>query len=65
MLFPSPEDRFVLDAEDLPLLRQQLELKLKVLDVAEQTTAVARRQAQAQLEDVGMVEQKLQDQASG
>jgi len=55
------EERYVLDAEDLPLLRQQLELKLKALELAEQTSVAARRKTEAHLQDVGVVEQKLRE----
>lgn len=65
MVFPRVEDRFVLDAEDLPMLRQQLELKLKLLDLAEQASSVARRRAEAHLADIGIVEQKLQKDGGG
>ena len=53
--------RVVLDADDLPALKRQLELRLKVLEVAEHATAAVREQLEQRLLDVSNVEQSLRE----
>jgi hypothetical protein len=53
-----PEERFVLDAADLPLLRQHLELRLKML---ERTAEAARQRVDAQLDDIRKTEEALRE----
>jgi hypothetical protein len=55
----NPAEQFLLSPEDLPLLKQQLELKMKVLQLAEDANALAKKQVQTKLTDVARVEKKL------
>ena len=51
----------VVNAEDLPILRAQLELKLKMAQTAEEMSKVVMRNVQERLEDIAEVEQILAD----
>jgi hypothetical protein len=56
---PRIEERLVLNAEDLPLLKRELELKLKMAQFAEEASIKAKQQVEAQLQDVAYAEQRL------
>jgi hypothetical protein len=45
-------ERFVLSAEDLPLLKAQLEISLKKVEIAESLTVRAREQLEKHLRDI-------------
>ena len=65
VVFPEVNQRFVLEPEHLPMLKRQLELKLKMVEVAEHASATARQQVEAHLKDVETVEKALRERPSG
>jgi len=56
----NPAEQFVLSPEDLPLFKQELELKMKVLALADDATALAKKRVQTKLADIARVEKKLE-----
>jgi len=56
----DPGEQFLLSPEDLPLFKQELELKMKVLEVADDATALAKKRVQTKLADIARVEKKLE-----
>jgi hypothetical protein len=56
----NPAEQFLLSPEDLPLFRQELELKMKVLELADDATALAKKRVQTKLADIASVEKKLE-----
>jgi hypothetical protein len=55
----NPAEQFFLSPEDLPLFKQELELKMKVLNLADDATALAKKRVQTKLSDIASVEKKL------
>jgi hypothetical protein len=55
----NPAEQFVLSPEDLPLFKQELELKIKMLEIADDATALARKRIGTKLEDVARAEKQL------
>jgi hypothetical protein len=53
---PAP---FVLSSEDLPALKRELELKLKMLAVADEASSLSRQRIETKLADIGAVEKAL------
>ena len=56
----NPAEHFVLSPEDLPLFKQELELKLKMLELADDATALAKKRIGTKLADIAGVEKKLE-----
>jgi hypothetical protein len=56
----NPAAQFRLSPEDLPLFKQELELKMKVLELADDATALAKKRVQTKLADIASVEKKLE-----
>jgi hypothetical protein len=54
-------EQFFLSPEDLPLFKKELELKMKVLQLADDTTALARERVQTTLTDIARIEKKLDE----
>lgn len=52
-------ERFVLEPEQLPLLKRELELRLKLLETAEFAVETRRQQIRSHLADVDRVEEQL------
>jgi hypothetical protein len=57
----NPGEQFLLSPEDLPLFKQELELKMKMLEIADDATALARKRIGTKLADVARVEKKLEE----
>jgi len=64
----NPWDEVVLPAEpalfspeDLPLLREQLELRMKMLALADDATALARNRVRSKLADIAQAEEELKN----
>ncbi|MED7928044.1 hypothetical protein SMD20_27545 [Nonomuraea sp. LP-02] len=56
---PRVQPRLLLDAADLPLLKRDLEVKLKMAQYAQDAAARARAQVEAQLRDLATAEAQL------
>ena len=56
----NPTEHFVLSPDDLPLFKQELELKMKVLELADDASALAKKRIQTKLADIAGVEKKLE-----
>jgi hypothetical protein len=56
---PKVQEHLVLDAADLPVLKRELEMKLKMAEFAQDVSARAREQVEAQLREVALAEQHL------
>lgn len=56
----NPAEQFHLSPEDLPLFKQELELKIKVLELVNDATALAKKRVQTKLADIASVEKKLE-----
>jgi hypothetical protein len=56
----NPAEQFLLSPEDLPLFKQELELKLKMLEIADDATALAKKRIGTKLADLSRVEKKLE-----
>ena len=56
----NPAEQFLLSPEDLPLFKQELELKMKMLEVADDATRLAKKRIGTKLADVARVEKKLE-----
>ncbi len=54
---------FVLSPEDLPKLRRQIEFKLQLLALADQTSALAKQQLETKLEDIANMQEALKEDA--
>jgi hypothetical protein len=59
----NPVDQVTLSVDDLPLFRQELQLKMKVLDIADGASSLARQRIEKKLADVASVEKKLTSQS--
>jgi hypothetical protein len=56
----NPAEQFLLSPEDLPAFKQELEFKMKVLELADDATALAKERIQIKLADIASVEKKLE-----
>jgi hypothetical protein len=56
----DPLEHFLLSPEDLPLFKQELELKMKLLKLADDASALAKQRVQIKLTDIASVEEKLE-----
>lgn len=61
VVLPTLRERFLLEPEELPALKRELELRLKMLDVAEHANAAVKEQVQANLEDIANAERALRE----
>ncbi|WP_067805273.1 hypothetical protein [Nocardia beijingensis] len=52
----------VLDADELPLLKQHLRLRLQMAELAEGSVAQAKRRIQDHLDDIDRIEDNLRQQ---
>jgi hypothetical protein len=55
----SPVVQTLLSPEDLPLFKEELELKMKVLKLADDASTLAKKRVQSKLADIARVEKKL------
>ncbi|WP_454739460.1 hypothetical protein [Cupriavidus necator] len=60
----NPAEQTLLSPEDLPLLKEELELKLKVLKLADDATTLAKKRVQSKLADIARVEKDLKKKGS-
>jgi len=57
----NPAEQFLLSPEDLPLFKQQLELKMKMLEIANDASALAKTRIETKLADVARAEKQLEE----
>ncbi|WP_308142784.1 hypothetical protein [Burkholderia pseudomallei] len=55
----NPAEQTLLSPEDLPLFKEELELKMKMLKVADDATTLAKKRVQSKLADIARVEKEL------
>ncbi len=55
----NPTEQAFLSPEDLPLFKEELELKMKLLKLADDATTLAKKRVQSKLADVERVEKEL------
>ncbi|GLY29862.1 hypothetical protein [Kineosporia sp. NBRC 101731] len=59
IVLPKVQERLTLASDDLPLLRRQLEVKLKMAEFAQEAAQQARARVEEQMRDLSVAEEQL------